>query len=245
MARGALRRVVAREAVRRGGDTNVITLAWKQADDDTGVAYYEVYGSREPGDTIGPATLLGRTGSEGFRHDAVGLNETWYYRVRAVDGSGNIGPASQEVSATSGRIVRYEAEELLPPTSSTAPTLRQGNCCGAQWSGNEQAWFQADGAGDTFTVKLDVPRTGTYDVSTLQTRAADYGITELAIDGTTAGGPFDGYSPTLIGDARAQYGLVELTEGTHTVTFTVTGRNAASRGFFAGIDVIELELQAG
>jgi hypothetical protein len=231
--------------VARGGDTNVITLAWKPADDDTGVAYYEVYGAREPGGTIGPATLLGRTGSEGFRHDGIGLNETWYYRVRAVDGSGNVGPASEEASATSGGIVRYEAEELLPPTSSTAPALRQGNCCGVHWSGDEQAWFLADGAGDTFTVEVDVPRAGTYGVSTLQTRAGDYGITALAIDGTTTGAPFDGYSPTLIGDARAQYGTVELTEGTHTVTFTVTGRNAASHGFFAGIDVIELELQAG
>ena len=227
-----------------GGESNVITLTWKPADDDTGVAYYEVYGSPEPGDTVGPETLLGRTGSEGFRHEGVGPNETWYYRVRAIDGSGNIGPASQEVSATSGGTLRYEVEELLPPTQSTAPALRQGNCCGASWSGNEQVWFQADGAGDSFTVELQVPRTGTYAVSALQSRAADYGITQLAIDGTATSGSFDGYGPPPgVTVARADYGTVELTEGTHSVRFTVTGKNAASTGYFAGIDLLELELQ--
>ena len=228
-----------------GGDSNVITLSWKPADDDTGVAYYEVYGSPEPGDAIGPETLLGTTRSEGFRHGGLGLSETWHYQVRAVDGAGNAGPPSDEVSATSGSIARYEVEELLPPTASTAPVIRQGNCCGAQWSGNEQAWFQADGAGDSFTVDVQVPQTGTYAVSALQTQAGDYGITELAIDGTTTGAPFDGYSATFVDDARADYGTVELTEGTHSVRFTVTGKNAASAGFFAGLDLLELELQDG
>ena len=187
--------------------------------------------------------MLGRTSSEGFRHTGLAPGERWYYRVRAVDGAGNAGPVSEEVSAVSGRTLRYEAEALLPATAATADATRQGNCCGAQWSGNEQLWFHADGAGDTFTVEIDVPRAGTYALSALQTRAGDYGINTLAVDGTDAGEPFDAYSAALVDDARADYGEVELTRGTHSLRFTVTGRNAASQGFFAGIDVIELELQ--
>jgi hypothetical protein len=228
-----------------GGESNTIRLSWKPADDDTGVAYYEVYGSTEPGAAIGPETLLGQTTSEGFRHEDIGLRETWYYHVRAVDISGNAGPESEEASATSGSMLRVEGEALLPPTSSTAPAVPQGNCCGAQWSSGQQVWFQADGAGDTFTVELDVPQAGTYDLSAVYTKARDYGIHTLAVDGEVVGEPFDGYDPNLIDDARAEYGAVDLSQGTHTLTFTVTGKNPANTSpwFFVGVDLVELDLQ--
>jgi hypothetical protein len=143
----------------------------------------------------------------------------------------------------SGSVLRYEAERLLPATSSTDPAELQGNCCGAEWSGGAHLWFRANAVGDTFTVEFDVPESGTYDLAAVYTQAADYGIHTLAVDGTVRGEPFDAYSPTLEDDARAEYGAVALSQGTHQLTWTITGKNAASSGFFAGIDLIELELQ--
>jgi hypothetical protein len=226
-----------------GGDTNVIDLTWRPATDDTGVDHYEVYGSRDPDVAVGPSTLLGTTKSEGFRHDGLGLRETWYYRVRAVDGTGNAGPASAVASATTGSTVRYEAEALLPATESTDPAVAQGNCCGADWSGATQIWFQASKAPSHFSVHFDVPQDGTYDLSEMYTRAIDYGVHTVAVDGHAVGAPVDGYSPTLIGDTNADLGPVSLARGTHTLTWTVTGKNPSSSGFFAGIDVVALELQ--
>ena len=230
-----------------GGESNAIRLSWKPADDDVGIDYYEVYGSREPGDAIGPETLLGTTTSEGFVHEVPGLRETWYYRVRAVDTSGNTGPVSEEASGTSGSTLRVEAESLLPATSSTDDAVPQEN---TRWSGGAQIWFQsgrdgANGVGDNFTVELDVPQDGTYDLAAVHTKARDYGIHTLAVDGRVVGEPFDGYSPTLIADARHEYGAVTLSRGTHTVTFTVTGKNPANTTtrYYVGVDVIELELQ--
>jgi hypothetical protein len=226
-----------------GGDTNTISLAWKPASDDTGVDQYEVYGSTDPSFAIGPATLLGTPKSEGFRHDGLGLRETWYYRVRAIDGSGNAGPVSSVASAITGSTVRYEAESLLPATESTDPAVGQGSCCGASWSGGAQIWFQASKAPSHFSVHFDAPQDGTYDLSELYTSARDYGVHEVAVDGHVAGAPVDGYSPDLIGDTKADLGAVSLTRGTHTLTWTVTGKNPSSSGFFAGIDVVALELQ--
>jgi hypothetical protein len=228
-----------------GGDTNAIELAWKPASDNAGVDHYEVYGSTDPDFAAGPATLLGTTTTEGFRHDGLGLRETWSYRVRAVDTSGNAGPLSGVASATTGSTVRYEAESLLPATESTDPAVAQGNCCGASWSGATQIWFQASKAPSHFSVHFDVPQDGTYDLSELYTRARDYGVHTVAVDGTTVGAPVDGYSPDLIGDTKADLGAVSLTRGTHTLTWTVTGKNPSSSGFFAGIDVVSLELQGG
>jgi hypothetical protein len=225
-----------------GAEDNAIDMRWRGAGDDLGVAGYEVYGSRRPGVAAGPATLLGTVRSEGFRHSGVGLGETWHYRVRALDAAGNAGPLSGEASATSGDTLRVEAESLLPAAAGTTPATRQASCCGATWSGGAQVWLQADGAGDSFSLDLDVPQDGGYDLSTLVTRAADYGIHTLAVDGEVVGQPFDAYGAGLEAGVRSDYGALELAAGTHRLTWTVTGKDPAARGFLAGIDTIVLTL---
>jgi hypothetical protein len=226
--------------VAEGDRENSITLRWNRAADNVGVARYEVYGSQEPGFAIGPETLLGETTVNGFTHTD-GLDETWYYRVRAVDRAGNAGEPSEQASATTGRVLAVEAETLLPPTRATDPAVRQGNCCGIQWSNNAQIWFRANASGDSFTVAFEVPQAGTYDLSAIVTRARDYGIHTVSVDGQQVGQPYDAYSPTLE-TQRVDYGQAQLSAGRHELTFAVTGKNPSATGFFAGVDVLELEL---
>ena len=226
----------------KGGRTNTVELSWQPASDDVGVDHYEVYGSQTPNFALGPDTLLGTTRSPGFTHTD-GLNETWYYRVRAVDGAGNAGAVSDQVTATTGSVLDIEAESLLPPVETTATVNSQGNCCGITWSGDAQLWFQPHSAPNHVTVAFDVPKTGTYDLSVVQTLAPDYGINTLAIDGATIGAPFDAFDPNRVSIQSVGYGTHALTAGRHTLTLTVTGKNASSRGFLAGLDVLELELQ--
>jgi len=230
--------------VATGGESNEIVLQWDEAADDVGVTRYDVYGAEGDDVQVGPDTLVGSTRSPGFTH-VVGLDETWSYRVVAVDGAGNVGAPSEVTTATSGRTLAVEAETLLPAVSSTAPAVRQGNCCGVSFSENAQIWFQARQADRSVTLELDVPRSGTYDLTGVFAQAADYGTHTLAIDGVPVGGAFDGYRAQIAAQVEHPYGTVDLTEGPHTLTFTVTGRNPASRGFFAGIDALRLELLAG
>jgi phage minor structural protein len=68
------------------------------------IANYEVYGSQIPGFTADLSNLLWRGKNSGFAHDA-DVNQQWYYRVRAVNTHGNAGPFSQEVTATTARII--------------------------------------------------------------------------------------------------------------------------------------------
>ncbi len=139
--------------------------------------------------------------------------------------------------------MKYEAESLLPPVSATAPAEAQGNCCGINWSAGAQLWFRASKAGDQVTVALSVPTTGSYDLSAVQTKARDYGINTLAVDGRVVGSPFDAYnSPDVAVSAPIGYGTVPLTAGRHTLTVTVTGRNPAAVGFSAGLDYLTLKL---
>ena len=51
--------------------------------------------------------------------------------------------------------------------------------------------------------------------------------------------PWDGYSP-IISLAYIDLGTQFLTAGTHTLTFTMTGQNASSTGFKAGLNYLTL-----
>jgi len=225
-----------------GDRSNAIALSWNPATDNVGVDHYDVYGSMTPAFGIGPATLLGQTTGTSFTHQA-GLRQTWYYRVVAVDGAGNAGSPSAQASAISGDTLQLEAESLLPPLSSTAPAVPQGNCCGISWSAGAQLWFQAAKPGDQVTVAFSVPNTGTYDLSVVQTKARDYGINTLAVDGAPVGSPFDAYNtPNVTVTPPIDEGQVTLTAGRHTLKLTVTGKNPASVGYSAGLDYLSLRL---
>lgn len=227
------------------GRSAQIALSWKRAVDDVVVSHYEVYGSRDPGFTADEGTLLGTTVLPGFLHGKLGLNEDWHYRIRAVDTAGNVGPLSEEVRGVTGSTVRVEAEGLLPPVSATMPVEQQGNCCGVTWSNGAQLWLRAAGEGDTATFTLDVPVDGVYSITVGLTQAPDYGLAQFSIDGENVGEPLDGWRADGVGTATGSLGSVSLTVGNHELTITSAGKNEASRGYFMGVDYLEMTLQNG
>ncbi|GAA0593714.1 DUF2961 domain-containing protein [Kribbella sandramycini] len=219
-----------------GGVGNEISLSWSHSGDDSGVARYHIYGT-----TGGRERLVGSSALPGFVHRGVGLGERWRYRVEAVDLAGNVGPKSAVVEATSGNTLRVEGEATLPPVSSTVLVDAQGNCCGVSWSGGAQAWVHGGKAGDQVVLGFDVPAGGNYELAAVLTKAADYGVVELRVDG---GAPvrFDGYAASGVSTQRVGLGSRQLAAGKHQLTITVTGKNPAATGFLAGLDVLELTL---
>jgi hypothetical protein len=226
-----------------GRADNGINLTWSDVPDDSGVAYYNVYGAKTGAETGGVETLLGTSPLPGFVHRDLGLGETWSYRVSAVDLAGNTGPKSAAVQGTSGRTLRLEAEALLPPVSSTVAVDPQGSCCGASWSGGAQAWIHGTKAGDKTVLAFTVPTTGTYQVSTVLTKAADYGTLALQLDDDPATS-FDGYQPSGVSTQTVDLGTRQLTAGTHHFTITITGKNPAATGYLAGIDLVDLSISS-
>jgi hypothetical protein len=222
-----------------GRSDNGINLTWDDTSDDSGIAHYNVYGAKAGG----AEKLLGTTPLAGFLHRNLGLHETWTYRVSAVDLAGHVGPKSAAASATSGTTLRVEGEAMLPPVSSTVAVDPQGNCCGVNWSGGAQAWIHGTKAGDKVVLKFAVPTTGSYALSTVLTKAADYGIADVQIDGNAAAS-FDGYQASGVGTQALDLGTTQLTAGDHQYVVTLTGKNAAAIGYLVGVDVLELKLAA-
>jgi len=72
-----------------------IYLSWMR---DPDADHYEVYGSREPGFAATYSTLLLKSKTHEFVHE-VGVNERWFYRVRAIGKNGKVSNFTEEVSA--------------------------------------------------------------------------------------------------------------------------------------------------
>ena len=79
-----------------------IVVRWNEVTDPD-LAGYELYASTSPNFTPSPSNLIyvGKSNSYSFSAD---VNQTWYFKVRSYDTSGNYSNFSTEVSATTAQI---------------------------------------------------------------------------------------------------------------------------------------------
>ncbi len=123
----------------------------------------------------------------------------------------------------------------------------ENNCCGVAWRDGSKLIFNGNALNQTFTVTISVPDAGWWQLGADMTLDKNFGQVRVDLDqatsdinlGGTAPVPFDGYSPTM-SLAYLDLGTQHLTAGNHTLTFTMTGQNASSSGFKAGINYITL-----
>ncbi|WP_370063180.1 hypothetical protein [Streptacidiphilus sp. MAP5-3] len=145
-------------------------------------------------------------------------------------------------------------------TSTGGHLITQNSVAGVTWADGAQGMLANNNtakttvaSGDTAVFSFDIPATGSWDIGANLTKATDYGDYNLTLD---AGGtnpalltptPFDAYSP-FVTTQYEDFGFPEdasdnpiiLTQGAHTLTVTLTGKDAGSTGYQAGIDVLRL-----
>jgi len=136
-----------------------------------------------------------------------------------------------------------EAERLQQVAVEGGPIGPQtmGGWGGHDWSGGTQVFFRPQEKGARVTFEVVVAKAGRYALAVYYTKAIDYGIVQLSVDGTPAGKPFDGFNNGVIPSGKIDCGTVELAKGKHQLTFEVVGKNDAATGYFVGIDCLTLE----
>ena len=115
-----------------------------------------------------------------------------------------------------------------------------GGFGGSQWSGDTQLFFTPPAKGAYVTLEVSVAQAGRYDLDVYYTKAVDYGIVQLSLDGKAIGQPFDGFNNGVVPSGKIAYGTVELAAGKHQLKFELIGKNPAATGFYAGIDCLTL-----
>jgi len=114
-------------------------------------------------------------------------------------------------------------------------------------SGGAQLFWQNKTVGKTVTLTLGAPRAGSYTVYVSYMRAADFGIVQAAVNGMSLGSETDLFytnavdkNPVIV-DNLTYLGVINLKEGyNNTISFTITGKNASSKGYYLGVDYILL-----
>ena len=109
------------------------------------------------------------------------------------------------------------------------------------WSRDGQLWWLDAKVGDKLTLEFNVSKAGQYKVIANLTKAADYGIVQISINGRKADRTIDRYFTSVAHDP-IDLGVFELKKGANRLTVEIVGSNekAIKRHMF-GLDYLKLE----
>lgn len=133
---------------------------------------------------------------------------------------------------------RLEGEYLeIVGTSSGDAGPQSGNW---GWSNDTQLWWRNADIGDELALKFILKDGGAYRVSSQLTKAIDYGIIQIYINGKPAGEKFNGFYGAGVVPFKTELGKHLLNAGENMLSIKILGadKNAKS-GNMAGIDFIQ------
>ncbi len=107
-----------------------------------------------------------------------------------------------------------------------------------QWSGDSQLWWLGARPGDKLTLELDVFQS-IEAIELSLTRARDYAIVQVELDGHPLGVPVDLYDTQVVTTGLLTFATPELKLGKHKLSFTIVGANPqAVKSYLFGLDFI-------
>jgi len=110
---------------------------------------------------------------------------------------------------------------------------------GPKWQDGDQLWWTGATPGDKLELVLPVKEEETYDLAVVLTKAPDYGIVQLFVDGRKVAGQIDLYDPKVVATDPIPLGKHKLTEGNHNLGVEILGANPrAIKAYMFGIDVV-------
>jgi len=130
--------------------------------------------------------------------------------------------------------------ESLKIASKTGGRIIIQNLPKFRWSNDRQLWWTDTKVGDRLVIEFPVKRAGRYKVIAGLTRAGDYGIVKLLVNGAPAG-QFDLYHTAVVPAPQA-LGVFDLKAGVNRMTVEITGINPkAVKRYRFGLDYLLLK----
>ena len=172
----------------------------------------------------------------------------WYARPGAVS---NVAPAPKEAQ----RKVTKSIEELAPirrvegglegetfkVKEVTGGATEVQSLLGFIWSNNGQLWWKNGAVGDRLVLEFTADQAGRYNAKVGLTKAIDYGIFKIAINGETVLEELDLFNPSL-GAEVFDLGECTIKEGANQLEVTILGANEkAVKKYMFGLDFLLLQ----
>ncbi|MBN2594898.1 MAG: DUF2961 domain-containing protein, partial [Sedimentisphaerales bacterium] len=113
---------------------------------------------------------------------------------------------------------------------------------GPNWSGDAHLWWINARPGDKLDLAVPVEKDGTYRLKMQLTKAVDYGIVQLYLDGEKLGKPIDLFNNGVIASGALDMGVHILDKGEHKLRVEIVGANEkAVKSYMFGLDYVLLE----
>lgn len=135
-----------------------------------------------------------------------------------------------------------EAIKVLSKTAGDANSQKMQPFTKDTWSGNDQLWWTGAQPGSKLELALPIEKEGRYVLEMVFTKARDYGIAQLALDGQKLGGPIDFYnSPEVITTGVLEFEGLDLKAGQHKLSVEIIGAHPqAIKAYMFGLDYVRL-----
>jgi hypothetical protein len=140
-------------------------------------------------------------------------------------------------------VIEGESMKVISKTGGN-PQEQDLSGFGGQWSNDAHLWWIEAKPGDKLELALPVSKTGSYKMSAQLTKAPDYGIVQLYLDGQKLGAAIDLYHPSVIPTGPLALGDHKLNAGDHRLGVEILGANEkAITNYMFGLDYLKLESQ--
>ena len=146
-------------------------------------------------------------------------------------------PRNQPSSA-----LQVEQLQILAQSGGECWPQRMAPFGAGNWSEGRQLFCRSQAGPQSVRVRLQVDQGGLQRLELYATRAPDYGILEVTLDGVPLGGAYDAWAPAVLASGAIPLGEVRLEAGSHELTFVTRAKNAASTGFHLGVDALVMLL---
>jgi hypothetical protein len=111
-----------------------------------------------------------------------------------------------------------------------------------EWSDGCHLWWIEGKPGDKLDLALRVGKAGKYKIAVQLTKARDYGIIQLYLDGQKLGSQIDLYNQEVIPSGQMDMGIHDLSAGEHKLTVEIVGANEkAIKAYMFGLDYVLLQ----
>jgi hypothetical protein len=138
-------------------------------------------------------------------------------------------------------VIEGESLKILSKTGGD-PQEQDMTGFGDSWSNDAHLWWINAKPGNKLELALPVAKSGKYNVGMQLTKAPDYGIVQLYLDGQKLGEPIDLYNPSVVATGLKGFGQRELSAGDHKLMIEILGANEkAVKRYMAGLDYVKLE----
>ena len=129
-----------------------------------------------------------------------------------------------------------EAENLIGEASVTNGRLQVQGMANfdGQWGGDQQLWWVEGRPGDRLNIPIRLDEAGEYELIGFFTRARDYGIFRVHVNGEPVSHMIDGFSPKVESTGPLYLGRIPFREGENTITIEIVGKEARASGFGDG-----------